>query len=31
MPGDPSQVYASMGNYIFSKRTLVDLLTGRRE
>ena len=26
MPGDPSQVYASMGNYIFSKRTLVDLL-----
>ncbi len=27
MPGDPSQVYASMGNYIFSKRTLVDLLT----
>ena len=26
LPGDPSQVYASMGNYIFSKRTLVDLL-----
>jgi glucose-1-phosphate adenylyltransferase len=26
MPGDPSQVYASMGNYIFSKRLLVDLL-----
>ena len=26
MPGDPSHVYASMGNYIFSKRTLVDLL-----
>ena len=26
MPGDPSQVYASMGNYIFSKRTLVELL-----
>ncbi|MGD0223840.1 MAG: glucose-1-phosphate adenylyltransferase [Terriglobia bacterium] len=26
IPGDPSQVYASMGNYIFSKRTLVDLL-----
>ncbi|MFZ0959712.1 MAG: glucose-1-phosphate adenylyltransferase [Terriglobia bacterium] len=26
VPGDPSQVYASMGNYIFSKRTLVDLL-----
>jgi glucose-1-phosphate adenylyltransferase len=27
MPGDPSRVYASMGNYIFSTRTLVDLLT----
>ena len=27
LPGDPTQVYASMGNYIFSKRTLVDLLT----
>jgi glucose-1-phosphate adenylyltransferase len=27
IPGDPSQVYASMGNYIFTKRTLVDLLT----
>jgi glucose-1-phosphate adenylyltransferase len=26
MPGDPSRVYASMGNYIFSTRTLVDLL-----
>ncbi|MGD0840821.1 MAG: glucose-1-phosphate adenylyltransferase [Candidatus Acidiferrales bacterium] len=26
MPGDPSKVYASMGNYIFSTRTLVDLL-----
>jgi len=26
MPGDPSQVYASMGNYIFSKDILVDLL-----
>ena len=26
MPGDPSQVYASMGNYIFSTRTLLDLL-----
>jgi glucose-1-phosphate adenylyltransferase len=26
LPGDPSQVYASMGNYIFSKPTLVDLL-----
>jgi glucose-1-phosphate adenylyltransferase len=28
IPGDPSQVYASMGNYIFSKGTLVDLLMG---
>ena len=27
MPGDPTQVYASMGNYIFSKQTLMDLLT----
>ena len=26
IPGDPSQVYASMGNYIFSKHTLVELL-----
>ena len=26
LPGDPDQVYASMGNYIFSKGTLVDLL-----
>jgi glucose-1-phosphate adenylyltransferase len=26
LPGDSSQVYASMGNYIFSKRTLLDLL-----
>jgi len=26
MPADPSQVYASMGNYIFSTHTLVDLL-----
>lgn len=26
MPGDPSRVYASMGNYIFSTSTLVDLL-----
>ena len=26
MPGDPTQVYASMGNYIFSKHTLMDLL-----
>jgi len=27
MPGDPTKVLASMGNYIFSKSTLVDLLT----
>ncbi len=26
MPGDPDQVYASMGNYIFSTRTLLSLL-----
>jgi glucose-1-phosphate adenylyltransferase len=26
MPGDPKRVYASMGNYIFSTRALVDLL-----
>jgi glucose-1-phosphate adenylyltransferase len=26
LPGDPDQVYASMGNYIFSKSTLVALL-----
>ena len=26
MPGDPARVYASMGNYIFSTRTLIDLL-----
>ena len=26
IPGDPSRVYASMGNYIFSTRMLVDLL-----
>ena len=26
IPGDPARVYASMGNYIFSKRTLVELL-----
>lgn len=26
MPGDPNRVYASMGNYVFSTRTLVDLL-----
>ena len=27
MPGDSNRVYASMGNYIFSARTLVELLT----
>ena len=27
LPGDSSRVYASMGNYIFSTRTLLDLLT----
>ena len=26
MPGDPEHVYASMGNYIFSTRTLLNLL-----
>ena len=26
MPGEPGRVYASMGNYIFSTRTLLDLL-----
>jgi glucose-1-phosphate adenylyltransferase len=26
LPGDPDQVYASMGNYIFSKSVLMDLL-----
>jgi len=26
MPGDASRVYASMGNYVFSTRTLLDLL-----
>lgn len=26
MPGDPTRVYASMGNYIFSTRALLDLL-----
>src|SRR5271169_751138 len=26
MPSDPGRVYASMGNYIFSTRTLLDLL-----
>src|SRR6266576_5828060 len=27
MPGDPHRVYASMGNYIFSTPTLLELLT----
>ena len=27
MPGDANRVYASMGNYIFSTQTLLDLLT----
>jgi glucose-1-phosphate adenylyltransferase len=27
MPGDPEQVYASMGNYVFSTGALIDLLT----
>jgi len=27
MPGDSGRVYASMGNYVFSTRTLLDLLT----
>lgn len=26
MPGDPSRVYASMGNYIFSRQVLIDVL-----
>ncbi|HET6178820.1 MAG TPA: glucose-1-phosphate adenylyltransferase [Candidatus Sulfotelmatobacter sp.] len=26
MPGDPTRVYASMGNYVFSTRTLLELL-----
>jgi glucose-1-phosphate adenylyltransferase len=26
MPGDPEQVFASMGNYVFSTRSLLDLL-----
>src|ERR1043165_6629941 len=26
MPGDPEQVYASMGNYVFQTQTLIDLL-----
>ncbi len=31
MPGDPDRVYASMGNYIFSTRTLLDLLKADAE
>jgi glucose-1-phosphate adenylyltransferase len=31
MPGDPSRVYASMGNYIFSTRTLLSLLNADAE
>ena len=31
MPGDSSRVYASMGNYIFSTRTLLSLLTADAE
>ena len=31
MPGDPNRVYASMGNYIFSTRTLLDLLKADAE
>src|SRR5664279_6358540 len=31
MPGDPGRVYASMGNYIFSTRTLVNLLKADAE
>ena len=31
MPGDPKRVYASMGNYIFSTRTLLDLLNADAE
>jgi len=27
IPGKPHQVYASMGNYVFSKRALIELLT----
>jgi glucose-1-phosphate adenylyltransferase len=26
MPGDPERVFASMGNYVFSTKTLIDLL-----
>ncbi len=31
MPGDPERVYASMGNYIFSTRTLLSLLKADAE
>ena len=31
MPGDPHRVYASMGNYIFSTPTLLELSHGRCE
>jgi glucose-1-phosphate adenylyltransferase len=32
MPGDPNQVLASMGNYVFTTKTLVDVVTpGERE
>jgi glucose-1-phosphate adenylyltransferase len=31
LPGDPEQVFASMGNYIFSTRTLLDLLKADAE
>ena len=31
MPGDPNRVYASMGNYIFSTRTLLELLKADAE
>ena len=33
MPGDPSRVYASMGNYIFSTKTLIEVLyaDGKKE
>jgi len=31
MPGDPNRVYASMGNYIFSTRKLIELLQADAE
>ena len=31
MPGDPNRVYASMGNYLFSTRTLLELLKADAE